>query len=155
MIGRPCTKYIHSLFFLLWNLHLVTVLKSRYAMRHTCVCSLEIIVGYVVLSCTDKVFLYFHIWASRFLFGLLFCGCSKRTSCSVDLKYVLCWFLMSLLLLIHNVIHTNDLNILLLVAVVLNSVALYRFSSGACYKEKKLTKVALLTRHTHILNNRE
>ena len=34
---------------------------------------------------------------------------------------------MSLLLLIHNVIHPNDLNILLLVNVVLNNVALSKF----------------------------
>ena len=34
---------------------------------------------------------------------------------------------MSLLLLIHNVIDPNDLNILLLVNVVLNNVALSKF----------------------------
>ena len=34
---------------------------------------------------------------------------------------------MSLLLLIHNVIHPNDLNILLLVDVVLNNAALSKF----------------------------
>ena len=65
--------------------------------------------------------------------GLLFCGCLKRrTSCSDDLKYVLCYFLMhqshmSLLLMIQNVIDQNDLNILLLVNVVLNNVALSKF----------------------------
>ena len=34
---------------------------------------------------------------------------------------------MSLLLLIHDVIHPNDLNILLLVDVVLNNVTLSKF----------------------------
>lgn len=34
---------------------------------------------------------------------------------------------MSLLLLIHNAIHPNDLNILLLVDVVLNNVAISKF----------------------------
>ena len=41
---------------------------------------------------------------------------------------------MSLLLLIHNVIHPNDLNILLLVAVVLNNVALSKFPKQNVYE---------------------
>ena len=41
---------------------------------------------------------------------------------------------MSLLLLIHNVIHPNDLNILLLVDVILINVALSKFSQQNFYE---------------------
>ena len=47
---------------------------------------------------------------------------------------------MSLLLLVHNVIHPNDLNILLLANVVLNNVTLSKF----CQQNFEILKYELL-----------